>query len=205
MNVVKIVGKTKDDALNNALNVLNADKDNICYNFKEVKGGLFKGVTYECSAFLKSDIILETQNFLKIILNNMGIDAHFEIITKDSSTIIKIYSSNNSIIIGHNGKNLEALTVLARQFINKFTCGGVKIILDVENYKDRQLKRLERLAFNLAKDVVKTKSDIEMDNMNSYERRIVHNALANFKGVKTESVGEDPNRHVIIKYIEERL
>ena len=111
-----------------------------------------------------------------------------------------MYSSNNPIIIGKNGQNLEALTVIVRQYIRNLTENGPKIILDVEDYKDRQLKRLERLAWNLAKDVVRTKTDIEMDNMNSYERRVVHNVLANFRGVKTESIGEEPNRHVVIKY-----
>ena len=72
--------------------------------------------------------------------------------------------------------------------------------MDVEDYKDRQIKKLERLARNLARDVVRTKVDIEMDNMNSYERRIVHNILSDFKDVKTESKGEEPNRHVVIKY-----
>jgi len=87
-----------------------------------------------------------------------------------------------------------------RQFIKKYTSNGPRIILDVEDYKDRQIKKIERLAKNLARDVVRTKTDVEMDNMNSYERRIVHNILSNFKGVTTESVGEEPNRHVVIKY-----
>ena len=76
-----------------------------------------------------------------------------------------------------------------------------KIILDVEDYKDRQVKRIERLAKNLAREVLKTKVDVEMEAMNSYERRIVHNILTDFKGIKTESVGEEPNRKVVIKYV----
>ena len=104
-------------------------------------------------------------------------------------------------MIGRNGQNLDALTTLVRQSVKNIASDGPRIILDVEDYKDRQLKRLERLAKNLARDVVKTKTDVEMDNMNSYERRIVHNVLSDFKGVKTESVGEEPNRHVVIKYM----
>ena len=76
---------------------------------------------------------------------------------------------------------------------------GPRIVLDVEDYKDRQNRRLERLAKNLARDVVRSKVDIEMDSMNSYDRRIVHNVLTDFKGVTTESVGEEPNRRVVIK------
>lgn len=200
MNVVKKVEKTKEEALNAVLTELNSVEEDVAYSFKEVKGGLFKGVTYECSGFLKNDILLEVQEFLKNILNGMGLEVSFEVTTKEGVTTIKMYSSNNPIIIGRNGQNLEALAVIARQFIKNITFNGPKIILDVEDYKDRQIKKLERLARNLAKDVVRLKSDIEMDNMNSYERRIVHNVLADFNGVKTESVGEEPNRHVVIKY-----
>ena len=200
MNVVKEVAKTKDEALNLVLAKLNANEEEVAYSFKEVKGGLFKGVTYECSGFLKTDIITEVQEYLKNILNGMGLEVNFEVNTKDGVTTIKMYTSNNPIVIGKNGANLEALTVIVRQFIKNLTSNGPRIILDVEDYKDRQIKKLERLPKNLARDVVRTKVDIEMDNMNSYERRIVHNVLTDFKGVKTESVGEEPNRHVVIKY-----
>ena len=200
MNVVKEVAKTKDEALNLVLAKLNANEEEVAYSFKEVKGGLFKGVTYECSGFLKIDVITEVQEYLKNILNGMGLEVNFEVNTKDGVTTIKMYTSNNPIVIGKNGANLEALTVIVRQFIKNLTSNGPRIILDVEDYKDRQIKKLERLAKNLARDVVRTKVDIEMDNMNSYERRTVHNVLTDFKGVKTESVGEEPNRHVVIKY-----
>ena len=73
------------------------------------------------------------------------------------------------------------------------------INLDVENYKDKQIYYLEKLAKNIAREVRNTKQEVVMENMNSYERRIVHNVLTNFKGVITESEGEEPNRHVIVK------
>ena len=202
MNVVVETAKTKDEALKLVLQKLNGNEEEVVYSFKEIKGGLFKGITYECSGFLKTDILSAVQEYLKNILNGMGLDVSFEVGTKDNVTTLKMYSSNNPIIIGKNGTNLDALTILARQFINNITHDGPRILLDVEDYKDRQVKHLERLAKNLARDVVRSKVDVEMDNMNSYERRIVHNILADFKGVKTESVGEEPNRHVVIKYNE---
>ena len=200
MNVVKETAKTKEEALNQVLAKLNANETEVIYNFNEIKAGLFKGTNYECSGFLKLDILVDAEEYLKNIIKGMGIDSNVEVSTKENVTTFKIYSSNNPLIIGKNGQNLEALTVLVRQFIKNYTSNGPRIILDVEDYKDRQIKKLERLAKNLARDVVKTKTDVEMDNMNSYERRIVHNILTNFKGVTTESVGEEPNRHVVIKY-----
>ena len=131
----------------------------------------------------------------------MGVECNLEVSTKENTTTIKIYSSNNPVIIGKNGQNLEALTIIVRQFIKNISNNGPRIVLDVEDYKDRQNKRLERLAKNLARDVVRSKVDIEMDSMNSYDRRIIHNVLSDFRGVTTESIGEEPNRKVVIKYI----
>ncbi len=200
MNVVKEVAKTKEDALAQVLAKLNANETEVNYSFLEIKGGLFKGTTYECTGFLKLDVLNDAVDYLKNILDGMGIDVKMEVSTKNDVTTIKMYSSKNEIIIGRNGQNLEALTVIVRQFIKNITPNGPRVMLDVEDYKDRQLKKLERLAKNLAREVLKTKVDAEMDNMNSYERRVVHNALTDFKGIKTESVGEEPNRHIVIKY-----
>lgn len=200
MNVVKMQDKNKDEALNKVLAKLNANESEVIYNFEEIKGGLFKGIVYECSGFLKLDILKDVEEFLRTIIKGMGVDCNIEVTTKENTTTFKIYSSNNPVIIGKNGQNLDALTTIVRQYIKNICNNGPKIVLDVEDYKDRQIKRLERLAKNLARDVVKTKVDVEMDSMNSYDRRIVHNVLTDFKGVTTESIGEEPNRRVVIKY-----
>lgn len=204
MNVVKCTAKTKEEALNQVLAKLNASESEIVYSYEEIKGGLFKGTTYECSGFLKLDVLTDAEEFLKNIIKGMGVDCNLEVSTKENTTTIKIYSSNNPVIIGKNGQNLEALTTIIRQYIKNICNSGPRIVLDVEDYKDRQVKRLERLAKNLAHDVVRTKTDVEMDSMNSYDRRIVHNILTDFKGVTTESIGEEPNRRVVIKYSGEK-
>ena len=88
---------------------------------------------------------------------------------------------------------------LLRSALNKETSMNVSVVLDVENYKERQQKNIEKLAIRLAKEVRRTKEPITMDSMNSYERRLVHSVLSDFKGIKTESEGEEPNRKVVIK------
>ena len=77
------------------------------------------------------------------------------------------------------------------------------IVIDVGNYKEKRAKNIENLAKRLAREAYKTKTEVTMDSMNSYERRIVHEALADDKYVYTESVGEEPNRKVVIKLKEE--
>ena len=112
-------------------------------------------------------------------------------------------SDNNAILIGKNGRTMESLQSLLKQSIQSKLGIKVNVILDSNGYKEKQQKNIERLAIKLAKDVRKTKVDVKMDSMNSYERRLVHNVLTNFKGVTTVSEGEEPNRCVIIKPTEE--
>ena len=110
-----------------------------------------------------------------------------------------MYSNNNNILIGHNGNTSKALEKLVRQKIQLETGMFFIISLDVENYKDKKISRLERLAKQTAREVKRTHIDVHLENMNSYERRIIHNALTNNKQVYTESEGEEPNRYVVIK------
>lgn len=200
MNVVNKSAKTKDEALIQVLKELNAQEEEVSYKFSEVKGGLFKGITYECVGFLKIEVVSAVEDFLREIVKGMGLEVNIETIKKDNAITFKMYTSNNPLIIGKNGQNLEALNILVSQYVKNISSDMPRFILDVEDYKDRQLAKLERLAKNLAREVIKTKVDVEMDSMNSFERRVVHNVLNDFKNIKTESIGEEPDRRVVIKY-----
>ena len=109
-----------------------------------------------------------------------------------------MYSDNNNILIGHNGNTLRALETIVSQKIQVEIGVHFVVSLDVENYKDKKIASIERLAKRVAREVSKTKVAAKLENMNAYERRIVHNILTNFKGVTTQSEGEEPNRHVVI-------
>ena len=98
-----------------------------------------------------------------------------------------------------NGKTISALQNVIKQIIYTRTSHNLHIILDVENYKENRSKNIEYLAKKLAREVAQTKVEVKMDCMNSYERRIVHSTLAENKYVYTESIGEEPNRCVVIK------
>ena len=74
-----------------------------------------------------------------------------------------------------------------------------RFLIDVSDYKVKNDQRIEKLAKKLAREVRETKVEVKMDSMNSYQRRLVHNILNNNKYVYTESIGEEPNRYVVIK------
>ena len=95
------------------------------------------------------------------------------------------------------------MQTIIRQIVSNQINEKLSILLDVENYKEKKEKNIEYLAKKTAREVAKTKVEVTMDSMNSYERRIVHSILADDKYVYTESIGEEPNRCVVIKLKEE--
>lgn len=192
-------GKVTEEVLEEILAENSLTKDEIVYTSHDKKGKLFQGNLKEVTVYKKTDINDAIKEFLKEIIENMGLEVSFETTTKDERTTIKMYSNNNPIIIGKSGHTLKALETLAKQKIQNDTGIFYKINLDVSNYKEKIQKSIERLAKTTAREVAKTKIPVALDNMTSYERRIVHNVLTDFKGVKTESEGEEPNRHVVIK------
>lgn len=200
----KYEGKNKEELINNALKELNASTNEVYYSVKEeVSGGLFKSKKYQLTISLKDEVAEYVKLYLKEITNLMGLNVEFEIQKRENYIKVNMISDNNSILIGKNGRTMSSLqTLLRNSFQNKLGT-KINVILDANDYKEKQQKNIERLAVKLAKEVRKTKVEVKMDSMNSYERRLVHNALTNFKGVTTISEGEEPNRYVIIKPIEE--
>ena len=195
--------KTLEDAKAKALEELNVSEEEIISTYEEKKGKLFKGSTVLFKAVKISTVAEFIKDNLKELLENMNIEAQFETNVRNSQINIKMYSDKNNILIGKNGQTLMAIqTILRQQVYNQINIYP-HILLDVENYKEKKLSNLERNAKRIAKEVMKTKIDVELDNMNSYERRIIHNALADFKNISTTSEGEEPNRHIVIRYKKE--
>ncbi len=200
MELINKEGKDLELILEEIAKENNVNKEDIVYKYEEEKSGLLKKNTnYKVTAILNKDLVNYLKEYLEELLTNMGLEVKFETKLRDETIYIKIYSDNNPILIGKGGNTLKALENILKQKLNTDFNVRRYINLDVENYREKNEKRLERLARNLAKDVVRTKTEIHMDNMNAYDRRIVHNALADFKGITANSEGEEPNRHIVIK------
>ena len=134
----------------------------------------------------------------------MNISINMEVRRRDKNIEIKIFSEHNALLIGRDGKNLDSLQNIVRQIVEQEIGNEFKIVIDIENYRENKETKLERLAKKVAREVKNTKVEAKLEPMNSYERRIVHNALSKNKYVYTESVGEEPNRCVMIKLKEEQ-
>lgn len=194
------IGKKKEDVLNLALYEMNINNEDIIFIEKEIKTGLFKTKKIVLSIIKKTDIEEDLIEKIKNILNDMSIKViNVDTYYKNNTFYINLKTDNDSIVIGKNSKNLKALTSILIKYLRINELDEFKFILDVSNYKKHKEKKLIFLAKNIAKEVLKTGVEVNLDPMNSYERRIVHNALSNFKNIVTESSGEEPNRYVVIK------
>ena len=191
-------GKTKEEAISNALIDLNAKQDEVIIIEKETKKTLFNKKV-EILAITKSELNKEIKDFLYKTVKDMGFDCNIETKTRDTQLIYNIISSTSSVLIGKNGKTIDSLQTLASQIVSTKYNTFYKFTVDVNDYKNQRKSRLEKLAKYTAKDVAKSKQPVSLEPMNSYERRIIHNVLTNSKDVITQSEGEEPNRYVVIK------
>ncbi len=202
MNKSKYTGKTREDAIHQATIALQELEKDLYIKEIETKSGLFsKKVEIEVAT--KEDIIEFIKEYLKNLIKNMGLTANIEVKKREDSVSFTIYTDNNAILIGKNGKTLEAITTIIKQVVQKEIGTYFNLNIDIGEYKIQQQKRIESLAKRLAREVAKTKIAAKLDAMNSYERRIIHTTLAENPKVITESEGEEPNRYVIIKPKEE--
>ena len=173
-------GKTEEEAKEKALTELNISENECLTRVEKIHTGLLKKESVKLYVYKLTDIVDYLKEYLESIISGMGIKVTFESKIRDEQITIKMYSDNNKILIGHNGQTLNSLTTICKQVVMNEIKSYPYLILDVEIYKS-------------------THEPVELENMNSYERRVIHNILTDDKYVYTESTGEEPNRHVVIK------
>ncbi len=202
MNKYYYEGKTKEAAIELALEELKIAREDLVVNNVEDKSGILKK-TVKIEVLNMNEIISYIKENVSEIIKKMNAGGNLEVRRREESISVTIFSENNAILIGKNGKNVAALQLLIRQMVNTKLSRPLSIVLDVGNYKEKRARNITYLAKKLAREAYKTKTEVTMDSMNSYERRLVHEALADDKYVYTESIGEEPNRKVVIKLKEQ--
>lgn len=157
---------------------------------------------YTMEVVKKEDIKAFIKNYLTNVTNQMGLETKFEVNEDEDVFSVKMFSNNNPILIGKDGRTLTSLQNLLRQTISNQIKFNVKVNLDASNYKAKKEKFFESDIKRIINEVLKTKDEIKLDPMNSYKRRIVHSIASEYYNIETESFGEEPNRYVVIRYVE---
>lgn len=193
---IQVVGKTEAEVMEKAQAILRVPTNKIFINtLGEIAEGL------NCEALIDVNLALEGRRYIENILKVMGIKYQIETRTVGGEKEIHylVESSENSLLIGHDGRCLEALQTLVRNLISNYSPERLIVTLDIGSYKSHKDSRLEILATKTAKEVARTKIPAKLAPMNSYERHVIHEKLADWRDVYTESEGEGDQRAVVIK------
>ena len=136
--------------------------------------------------------------FMEDFSKKLPEDAKYEIIKDKEYLKVNINSEKLGYLIGYRGETLYALQNIISAIAGKGIDNKVRVILDIQGYKEKREKTLQDLAEKVARTVVKTRKSVTLEPMQAYERKIIHSTLQNNSKVETVSIGEEPHRKVVI-------
>ena len=201
-NSVEKSAKTIEEAVSLALEELEAKEENVYIEVLDegTKGifGLIGNKMAKVRVSLKESSAERAMNFLYDVFEKMNIKAEIESVEDDESLLLNVKGKDIGIIIGRRGETLDSLQYLTSLVVNKEEQYYKRVVVDIENYRQKREDTLVKLADRLAEKVVRYKKSVTLEPMNPYERRIIHSTLQNHRYVETYSVGDEPNRKVII-------
>ncbi len=145
-----------------------------------------------------AEAVEQAKVFVQDIVTKMGTSCTVTAVDGEAKLIIS--GDDVGVVIGRRGDTIDAIQYLVNLYVNKDRHGDdyCRITVDTENYRARREETLKKLANSMANKAVKYRKDMSLEPMNPYERRIIHAALQNHKYVKTKSVGEEPNRRIVV-------
>ena len=141
-------------------------------------------------------------DFVEDLLAKMGIDATAEPNVVNDRMYVDILGDDEddmALLIGRHGATLEALQELTRMVVGRRLDERCRVIIDVEDYRKRREEKMIDRALQVARRVLETGQEEALDPMNPYERKLVHDAVADLGGLETSSRGEEPERSVVIR------
>lgn len=219
-------GKTTNEAIENGLKILKTTKDNVDIKVleQEDKRSFFsilaprvikvelkikenkKAVEHKEHKKVEIDenAMKQAENATKIFLNDFLSKLNIQnleiIIQIDGATLnITINGDNINYLIGYRGEVLNSLQNILNNIASKDIEGRCRVTLDIENYRAKREKTLKELADKVARTVIKNKKSVTLEPMSAYERKIIHSRLQDNPKIKTHSIGEEPNRKIVIE------
>lgn len=138
------------------------------------------------------------ENFLKDWLSKVDESLEYSIKVEDYTIMVDINGNAAGLLIGYRGETLNAMQTILSTIANRNFNEKIRLILDIENYREKRAKILEELAEKVSKTVLKNGKNITLEPMSAYERKIIHSKLQDNNKVETYSIGEGDNRRVVI-------
>ena len=219
-NSIFAEGRTTNEAIENGLKELNAKREDVIINVigNEEKRSFFsilEPTKIKVELTLKEEIknkkpnisdeelneVLEVMKkfanefFNLLNINNLKINLEI----KEKRIYINVTGDDMNYLIGYRGETLNYLQLIFSNVANKEIKHKCSVILDIENYREKRKVVLEGLAEKIARTVIRNRKKIELEPMTAYERKIIHTKLQNNSKVRTYSIGEEPNRRIVIE------
>ena len=222
MNYTEFTGKTVEEAIEKGLKELGISEQEADIRvLEEGKKKLFgsvkarveiavKAESEEKAAEVKEEVPApaktnanatdgeRTVEFLEGLFKILKITACTELVSEGEKVEINVTAANTTAIIGKHGVMLDAIQTLAGAVANTGREDYKRVVVDCENYRENREATLNKLAENLAQKAIRLGKKIKLEPMNPYERRIIHAALSEREGIKTESEGKEPNRYIVV-------
>lgn len=151
------------------------------------------------------EAILHAKKFVEDMLSFFGLNTDVRASSEDDVIEISVPSTHlNGFLIGHNGETLRAIQSLTISSLKTAEFEYSRVNVDIANYKKQQNDKIAAKAQDWAKEVADSGKNMDLQPMNSAERRIVHKTIDEYgAGLTTESQGEGRDRHIVIKAVSE--
>lgn len=197
-------GKTIEEAVKKACEELGLTTDDFSQEVLELGSKGFLGIgakDAEVKITYTPDACQCVRDYVEGLFGKMGIeDVALDITLQKDTVVVQVTGDNANLLMKNRGEGVDALQLLLSLIVNR-DCGEYyKISFNVNDYKEKTKNRLEALAIKTATNVVKNRRKTTLPPMTSFQRRIIHAKLQDFENVTTYSVGEDPNRRVVVSY-----
>ncbi|MBE6058748.1 MAG: protein jag [Clostridium sulfidigenes] len=204
MKSIEIIGRTAEEAIQNALRELNVTEEKVTIEVLEEGSKGFLNIIgvkpAKVKVTLKRDYIGDAKKFLRDILNAMNVKAEIHIKEENNEININLVGPNMGVLIGYRGETLDSLQYLLSLVVNKNHDETYKrVILDTVNYRQNRQETLKKLALKMGDKVRINGKTLKLEPMNPYERRVIHSTLQNNAYVTTHSEGDEPYRRVVIE------
>lgn len=204
MKSVTIERSTVDEAVNAAIAELESEIDEVDIEvISEASKGFFGFGSKD--AKVKVTVVNgpkeKVRKFFDFLLEKMDIKADYEIELSNNTlkvNITNIDDDDKGIVIGKRGKNLDEIQFIMNLIVNKGKQNYIRVIFNVEDYREKREETLKRLAKKMAEKCRYYNHKVRLEPMNPYERRIIHSALQEERDIITYSEGVEPYRKVVI-------
>lgn len=192
------LGKTLEEVEVLAVKELGIAKEDMYFDV------ISEGEDAQINVIVDANPVKKGKDFLENFLREANISGFVERKMRDNVVEYLITTEDaNAVLIGKNSKTLASLQYVTSLIVNRYfdaeNESGLIVKVDIGDYRRRRDEHLEKLATRVAKEVAKTKIPVKLRAMNAYERKVIHNKLADWRDVTTHSEGVEPNRCLVIE------